>query len=64
MNDYLFGKSQRLINFIKTDKYDNMLPIKITKNRQEEIIPTLITMMKNNEDINNIKNFIQPYLIN
>jgi hypothetical protein len=61
---YVFGKVQRITNFIETNKYDHLFPLRITKNRPDGIIKEMLSMMKNETNINIVKNFIQPYLIN
>jgi len=60
---FVLGKIQSLIFGVLTEKYDHMYPIKITKNRPENILKDLLEMMKNEEEINDIMNFISPYLV-
>ena len=62
-NFFVLGKVQSLIFGVLTDKYDELYPLKITKNRPENLMKDLFEMMKNEEEINVIMNFIDPYLV-
>lgn len=60
---FVLGKIQSLIFGVLTEKYDHLYPIKIRKNRPENLLTDLFEMMKNEEEINIIMNFINPYLV-
>ena len=61
-HDFILGKIQLYSYFITTEKYDEHLPIKISKNRPIGVLTEIIEMFRNGEDFSEITNRFGIYL--
>jgi hypothetical protein len=62
--DFILGKIQLYSFFITTNKYDDYLPIKISKNRPIGVLTEIIEMFRNEEDFSEINRRFGIYIVN
>jgi hypothetical protein len=61
--DFILGKIQLYSYGINTNKYDEHLPLKISKNRPAGILPQIIEMFRNSKDFDEIINRFGIYFL-